>query len=174
MVSRTPKGKRKLIVFLNSPLADLAAQTVNLQIKNIVEEAGFDCIFPQEILPPGPEADPLTVLRLNLEFIRRSDLVLSVLDSPGEGVFFELGVAYALQKTILAFRSRPGSYLGKVIEGLWQSLPEIQKADSLGVLKSRLKLLNQHMSGPRRMSVPLRTRESSQWNPLGSAAGIDR
>jgi len=73
--------------------------------------------------------------------VEQCDLVLSVLDEPGEGVIFELGFAYALGKPIFAFRSNGQSYLGKVVEGLWLELPESQKAKTLDELRSRLKHL---------------------------------
>lgn len=128
-----------LKVFLNSPLSHIAAQTLNRKIKKILEEEGFICIMPQDILPPGRNTDSIEVLRQNFESVKQCDIMLSVLDAPGEGVIFELGVAYALDKPILAFRSDRQSYLGKVVEGMWLSLPESRKAKSLEELRSRLK-----------------------------------
>jgi nucleoside 2-deoxyribosyltransferase len=128
-----------LKVFLNSPLSHIAAQTLNRKIKKILEEEGFICIMPQDILPPGRNTDPIEVFRQNFELVKRCDIVLSVLDAPGEGVIFELGVAHALGKPILAFRSDRQGYLGKVVEGMWLTLPESRKAKSLGELRSKLK-----------------------------------
>lgn len=136
LVEKKPK---KLKVFLNAPLSHLAAQLLNTKIKEILEEEGFTCIFPQGILPPGPNADPREVFRQNVAFVRECDVVLSVLDEPGEGVIFELGVAQALNKPIIAFRSNGFSYLGKVIEGFWLTLPKLQKATTLAELRNRLK-----------------------------------
>ena len=135
----TEKNAMPLKVFLNSPLSHMAAQILNTKIKEILEEEGFICILPQNILPPGPNADPKKVFRRNVELVKKCDIVLSVLDAPGEGVIFELGVAHALNKPIVAFRSNGQSYLGKVIEGLWLTLPESQKATTLEELRNRLK-----------------------------------
>ncbi len=126
-------------VFLNSPLSNLASQLLNIKIRNILEDEGYSCILPQKILPPTLSADPEKVFRQNVEFVKECDIVLSVLDAPGEGVIFELGVAHALGKPIIAFRSNGQSYLGKVIEGLWLVLPESQKATSLNELKNKLR-----------------------------------
>lgn len=128
-----------LKVFLNSPLSHIAAQTLNRKIKKILEEEGFICIMPQDILPPGRNTDSIEVLRQNFELVKKCDIMLSILDAPGEGVIFELGVAYALGKPIFAFRSDRQSYLGKVVEGMWLSLPESRKAKSLDELKSKLR-----------------------------------
>jgi len=129
----------KLKVFLNSPLSHIAAQILNSKIRQIVEEEGFICVLPQDILPPSSNADPKEVFRRNVEFVKECDVVLSVLDAPGEGVIFELGVAHALNKPIVAFRSNGQSYLGKVIEGLWLTLPASHKAMTLDELRNRLK-----------------------------------
>lgn len=130
--------KRKVRVFLNAPLSYIAAQILNTNIKKILEEEGFNCIFPQEILPPGTDVDPVQVFTQNTNFVKKCDVVLSVLDAPGEGVLFELGFAYALRKPIIAFRSNDG-YLGKVIEGLWKELPQNQKATTLEELRCKLR-----------------------------------
>ena len=128
-----------LKVFVNSSLSNIAAQKLNLKIKEILEEEGFICILPQEILPPGPKTDSKQVFRQNFEFVKQCDIVLSVLDAPGEGVIFELGVAHALRKPIVALRSDRQSYLGKVVEGFWLTLPKTRRARSLDELRSKLK-----------------------------------
>lgn len=133
------KNVKPLKVFLNSSLSHIAAQILNRKIKEILEEEGFTCILPQDILPPEPGTDPKEVFRQNVEFIKQCDIVLSVLDAPGEGVIFELGVAYVSGKPIIAFRSDKQSYLGKVIEGFWLTLPKSRKATTLEELRSTLK-----------------------------------
>jgi nucleoside 2-deoxyribosyltransferase len=148
------RNSMRLNVFLNSPLSYIAAQILNTKIREILEEEGFACILPQSILPPGPDADPKEVFRRNVEFVKRCDIVLSVLDAPGEGVIFELGVAHALKKPIIAFRSNGHSYLGKVIEGLWSTLPESQKATNLDELRNKLKHFHAVGSAPHEESKP--------------------
>lgn len=133
------KGASTLKVFLNSSLSHIAAQSLNLKIKRILKDEGFICVMPQEILPPGPNTDSKEVFVKNFELVKQSDIILSVLDSPGEGVIFELGVAYALGKPIIAFRSDRQDYLGKVVEGMWLTLPESKKAKNLKELRNRLK-----------------------------------
>jgi nucleoside 2-deoxyribosyltransferase len=141
------KNVTPLKVFLNSPLSYVAAQILNMKIKEILEEEGFSCICPQEILPPGANTDPKEIFRQNVKLVKQCDIVLSVLDAPGEGVIFELGVAHALGKPILAFRSNKQSYLGKVIEGLWAELPESRKAETLDELRNKLKHLRADWKG---------------------------
>jgi len=126
-------------VFINSPLSHIGAQILNNEIKKILVREGFDCILPQEILPPGPNAGAREVFEVNLKLLEQCDTVLSVLDAPGEGVIFELGVAAALGKPVVAFRSDKQRYLGKVVEGFWLSLPKSQKAESLEELRCKLR-----------------------------------
>jgi len=133
------KDEKRFKVFLSSPLSQVAAQVLNIRIKEILEEEGFTCILPQDVLPPSPDTDPREVLRHNIRFVKKCDIVLSVLDAPGEGVIFELGVAHALNKPVIAFRSNVQSYLGKVIEGLWLTLPKSRKATNLEELRKKLK-----------------------------------
>jgi nucleoside 2-deoxyribosyltransferase len=133
------KGAPSLKVFLNSPLSHVAAQILNRKIKQILEDEGFICVMPQEILPPGPNTDAKEVFARNFELVKQCDIILSVLDAPGEGVIFELGVAHALGKPIIAFRSDRQGYHGKVVEGMWLTLPKSRKAKSLEELRGRLK-----------------------------------
>jgi nucleoside 2-deoxyribosyltransferase len=130
---------KPLKVFLNSSLSHLASQMFNQKIKELLQEEGFTCILPQDILPPVSSTKPKDVFQQNVELIRQSDLVLSILDAPGEGVIFELGVAYSSNKPIIAFRSDKQGYLGKVIEGFWLLLPKYRKATTLKELRRSLK-----------------------------------
>jgi len=131
---RKSKNK-KYRVFFNAPLSSLAERLFNEELKRVLEEEGFECIMPQEILPPGPNTDPIKILRNNQHLIESSDIVLSVLDKPGEGVIFELGVAFAIGKPIVIFRSDEQDYLGKVVEGIYELMPEDRKAGNLQELK---------------------------------------
>jgi len=118
---------KKYRVFFNAPLSSLAERFFNEQLKCILEEEGFKCIMPQEILPPGPNTAPVKILRNNQHLIESSDIVLSVLDKPGEGVIFELGVAFTLGKSIVIFRSDEQDYLGKIVEGIYNLIPNDRK-----------------------------------------------
>ncbi len=122
---------RKSRVFFNAPLSSLAERLFNDKLKVMLEEEGFKCIMPQEILPPGPNTDPVKILNSNQRLIESSDIVLSILDKPGEGVIFELGVAFALGKLIVIFRSDEQEYLGKIVEGIYQLIPNDRKTGNI-------------------------------------------
>ena len=126
--NRRKSKNKKYRVFFNAPLSSLAERLFNEELKRVLEEEGFECIMPQEILPPGPNTDPIKILRNNQQLMESSDIVLSVLDKPGEGVIFELGVAFAIGKPIVIFRSDEQDYLGKVVEGIYELMPEDRKA----------------------------------------------
>lgn len=130
------KEKEKYRVFFNAPLSSLAERLFNEELKRVLEKEGFECVVPQEILPPGPNTDPIKILRNNQCLIESSDIVLSVLDKPGEGVIFELGIAFALGKPLVIFRSDEQEYLGKVVEGIYNLIPDDRKTGNLKELGS--------------------------------------
>lgn len=131
--------KKKYRVFLNAPLSSLGERLFNERLQKIIVKEGFECILPQEILPPRKNLDAVKTLRNNQHLIESSDIVLSVLDKPGEGVIFELGVAFALGKLIVIFRSDEQDYLGKVVEGIYQITPEDRKTGKLSELGKIIK-----------------------------------
>lgn len=122
-------GTRKVkTVFINAPLSTMAEGRLNDEIDRIVKGIGFRTYLPQANIPPGLDVDPLKVIRANIVAVRKSDLVLTVLDKPGLGVAFELGYSVACKKKVIAFRTDPQDYLGKVVEGFWKDLPKESKA----------------------------------------------
>ncbi len=130
---------KKCRIFLNASLSSQAERLFNRRLKRILTEEGFECLLPQEILQPGKNVDNVQILKNNARFITSCDIVLSVLDKPGEGVIFELGFAIALKKPIIIFRSDEQDYLGKVIEGLYETIPKDRKAANVKELRSVLK-----------------------------------
>lgn len=97
------RKNKKYRIFLNASLSSLDKRLFNERLKRIVTREGCECLLPQEILPPGQNIDDVEILENNKRLIESSDIVLSVLDEPGEGVIFELGVAFALGKPIVIF-----------------------------------------------------------------------
>ena len=137
MKEKLKKSKNdKYRVFFNAPLSSLAERLFNEELKLVLEEEVFECVMPQEILPPGLNIDPVKILINNQHLIESSDVVLSVLDKPGEGVIFELGVAFALGKSIVIFRSDEQDYLGKIVEGIYSLIPSDRKTGDLQELGS--------------------------------------
>ncbi len=136
MNENTNRGrKRKYRVFLNASLSSLGERLFNEKLKRIIVEEGFECALPQEILPPAKNLEAVKTLTNNRHLIESSDVVLSVLDKPGEGVIFELGVAFALGKPIIIFRTDEQDYLGKVVEGVYELTPEDKKTGNLQELR---------------------------------------
>ena len=137
--NRKKRKNRKYRVFLNASLSSPDKRIFNERLKHIVIEEGLECLLPQEILPPGQNIDDVEILKNNKCLIESSDIVLSVLDKPGEGVIFELGVAFALGKPIIIFRSDEQDYLGKIVEGIYKLLPEDRKTGNLQELGTILR-----------------------------------
>ena len=130
---------KKTRVFLNASLSSIAERLFNEEIRRVLTKEGFECILPQEDLPPGRNTNAIKTLRNNKRLIESSDIVLSVLDKPSEGVIFELGVAFALGKHIVIFRSDEQDYLGKIVEGIYQLIPENRKTGNLQELGAIIK-----------------------------------
>ena len=139
-MKRLNRGTRRFkTVFINAPLSTMAEGKLNMEIDRIVKEIGYRTYLPQANIPPGSDVDPLKVLKANIAAVSKSDLVLTVLDKPGLGVAFELGYSVASKKKVIAFRTDPQDYLGKVVEGFWQDLPQASKATSFRELKTILR-----------------------------------
>lgn len=136
--SKQMKDKKRRI-FVNAALSSESDQLFNRRLKRILAEEGFECLLPQEVLRPSRNADSVQILRNNMRLIESCDVVLSVLDKPGEGVIFELGVAFALNKPIIIYRSDQQSYLGKIVEGLCRTIPKDRIAGSLKELRVVIK-----------------------------------
>jgi nucleoside 2-deoxyribosyltransferase len=125
-------------LFVSSPLSTLAEQNLNATLAAIVREVGYDCYLPQEHLPPGGGASPRDIFQHNITAVQASDVVLGVLDKPGSGVIFELAYAFALGKPIIVFRSDKQDYLGKLIEGFWETTAPECRATTLNDLRTIL------------------------------------
>lgn len=125
-------------IFINAGLSSLAEQEFNKKIKKLCLDCGFELYLPQEALPPGKSISAQLIYKANMNAILASDIILSILDKPGIGVAYELGFAKAMDKEIIVFRSDTQDYLGKIIEGFWDSLPRNRKAKSLFELKKIL------------------------------------
>jgi len=131
--------KSKKTVFVNAPLSTLAEGRLNAELRRLVEAMGYLTYLPQGHIPPGSDVSSLEVLNDNISAVRKSDIILTVLDKPGLGVAFELGYATARKKKIVALRTDPQDYLGKIIEGFWENLPLTSRATSLSELRAILR-----------------------------------
>jgi nucleoside 2-deoxyribosyltransferase len=126
-------------IFINAPLSTMAEQELNKKIVDIVKKLEFEFYFPQEVIPPGTNTAAVRIFEANVQAVKNCDIVLSVLDKPGLGVVFEIAYALAMNKTIILFRSDMQNYLGKVMEGLWQSFDSRKKAQTIEELRQILK-----------------------------------
>ena len=125
-------------VFLNAGLSSLAEQEFNKSLVKMLRKYNFEVYSPQEVLPPGIQVSATEIYNANLSAIAGSDIILCVLDKPGLGVIFELAQALAMKKKVIIFRSDIQDYLGKIIEGLWESIDNKYKAQNLQQLNDIL------------------------------------
>ncbi|SRR6266852_6659345 len=136
------QGHRRLQFFINASLSSLAERRLNAELADLVERAGHSVYLPQREIPVGTSVSSAEILQANTTSMLASDIVLAVLDKPGLGVAFELGVAYVVNKPIVLFRTDTQDYLGKALEGLWQSHRHELKASTVEELRLVLSRLS--------------------------------
>ena len=64
-------------------------------IKSACGESGFSCVRSDEPTQPG------NILRQILQLILHSELIVAVLDGKNPNVFYEIGIAHSLGKTVI-------------------------------------------------------------------------
>jgi nucleoside 2-deoxyribosyltransferase len=122
--------------FIATKVDTEAAQARSADILKALEAARY-AVF----LPKKRPATAIEILESNEREVDAADLVVCVFDGAGAGVGMELGRADALKKDIVGFRtpeSAADEYLGKMLEGFWQRLPEDRKAQDLARLEQVL------------------------------------
>lgn len=134
----TRADRARPLVFLNASLSGLGNRLLNDQVLSVLRGYDVDVYAPQVELPLDAGLSPIQILTANTDAIKRCDVVISILDKPGLGVAYELGVAMTLERPILAFRSATGESLGKILDGLWDRLRPDVRATSLRELSDML------------------------------------
>lgn len=128
----------KKCIFLNAALWPAAHREFNKRLRRIIEDHGFEVYLPQNAFLPSHSPSAEEILKANVRAVENCDIILSVLDCPGLGVAFEIGYAMAKNKKMIAFRTDLRTYLGKIIEGFWDSLDSKSKARTLNELSAAL------------------------------------
>lgn len=132
----SPHSTRGRYAFLNAGLSALGDRLVNDRIIEIIRASSLGVFAPQLELPLGGPLSALEIKERNVQAIRGCALVVSVLDKPGLGVAYEIGVADTLSKPVIAFRTEFQPYVGKILEGVWESLPQNRRATSFDELQT--------------------------------------
>jgi nucleoside 2-deoxyribosyltransferase len=109
-------------VYIAAPLFSSSEQKFNLELKFFIEEKGFDTYLPQ--LDGGILSDMLvagvdlhlaksTLFDRDLQAIKESEIVLFLLDGrvPDEGGCVEVGIAYALGKICIGFKTDARTFI---------------------------------------------------------------
>jgi nucleoside 2-deoxyribosyltransferase len=108
----------KMRIYVAGPLFSDAELQFNEQVNDYLERWGYSTFLPQrdgkklaELLLAGEsKGDAMNaIFSLDVEEIRRSDILLIILDGrvPDEGACVELGIAYALKKTCIGLKTGP-------------------------------------------------------------------
>ncbi|WP_440950633.1 nucleoside 2-deoxyribosyltransferase [Methanosphaerula subterraneus] len=108
----------KMRIYVAGPLFSDAELHYNEQVNEYLERRGYATFLPQrdgkklvELLQAGESKEDAmkTIFSLDVEEIRRSDILLIILDGrvPDEGACVELGIAYALNKTCIGLKTGP-------------------------------------------------------------------
>ena len=106
----------KTVVYIGAPLFNEMERKRNRKVKEFLENLGFDVYFPQEkagvsydLVQKGFDKGQVRrkTFDSDIEGIRQCDIFLCLLDGrvPDEGTCVELGIAYALGKECIAYKT---------------------------------------------------------------------
>jgi nucleoside 2-deoxyribosyltransferase len=133
------------VVFRNKPKVYIASKLkhksqtgLNSQIASLCKDR-FEVFSPQEeVLPNESSLSPKKILYLNLGAIDDCDVFILVFDRCDSGAAMEYMRAKMLGKTIIGYRtvkSIKKEDIGKMMEGVWETLPDNMRVSSLDELK---------------------------------------
>jgi hypothetical protein len=118
-------------VFLGAGLRQPGCVPRNLEIIRVIRSAGLSVFAPQEQMPLSAGVTPVEIVDRNRIGVRGSALFLLIAEGAGAGVYYELGLADALGKAVVAFGPPPLPEVGAVPMGRWLLIPATNRADSL-------------------------------------------
>jgi len=105
-----------MLVYIAAPLFNKMEKGFNQYVDELIVAQGFKTFLPQrdggsisELIKQGGEPNELSdyIFNLDVEAVRNCDILLFLLDGrvPDEGACFELGMAYALGKECIGFKT---------------------------------------------------------------------
>ncbi|WP_171090276.1 nucleoside 2-deoxyribosyltransferase [Usitatibacter rugosus] len=115
----------------------------NAEIAVIVRAAGMSLFSPQEQLPLDAKVTPVEIVEHNRNGLLACSIVIFVPEGAGAGVYFEVGMAEALGRIVVAFGPPPAPTEGAVPLGHWLRIPPAMRADSLDELGRILRRVRQ-------------------------------
>jgi len=103
---------KKVKVFVSSSLKN---RELNAEIAKLLEDRGFKVYLPQR---DTPQCDNVGVIfNANTNAIKEADIIIAVLINHGRDLGFEIGLAYALSKPIIALVNSEVYKKDKMIAG---------------------------------------------------------
>jgi len=103
--------KNPILIYIAGPLFSVAEREFNRRVADALKERVNNCtvVLPQEYAATvaGTSGFLQKVFNYSLEHIRKSDVVVAILDGPDAdaGTCVEIGYAYAHKKPIIGIRS---------------------------------------------------------------------
>lgn len=125
-------------VFLAAGLRQPGCLSRNRDVIRTIRSAGLSVFAPQEQLPLDSPVTPSEIVERNRTGVIKSTLLLLIPEGAGAGVYYEVGLAEALGKSIIAFGLPPSAEQGAVPLGQWLSLSKDHRIDSLTQLRDLL------------------------------------
>jgi len=128
-------------LFLAAGLRQPGCMDRNERIVEVAERLGMSVYSPGRDTIREQTLAPVDILLQNRQAIEKADILLFVPDDAGAGVYYELGLADALGKTIVGFSlARVGDW-GKIVEGRWALIEPERQATNFEELDLALRAL---------------------------------
>lgn len=92
-------------IYLAGPLFTIAERTFNVQLKNLLVEAGHEVWLPQEREPR--DKSPTEIFKMDVEGLDWAEIIIANMDGPDpdSGTSWECGYAYGRGKPIVTYRT---------------------------------------------------------------------
>jgi nucleoside 2-deoxyribosyltransferase len=126
-------------IFVAASVRQPGCHERNEAVSKAARRVGLSAFLPQEQFPLQTSHTAVEILLGNDAALRRSRAVIFIPDDAGEGVYFEIGIAFALGKHIIGYSELDNTHhLGKIPQAIWELIPAVRKAHGLAELENLL------------------------------------
>ncbi|MEL6560489.1 MAG: nucleoside 2-deoxyribosyltransferase [Bacteroidota bacterium] len=130
-------------IYIATSLKQSNSTVRNTVVTKVIERLSLEFYLPKI----DNSATDLEIFSRNIKALELSRNVIFIPDQAGDGVFFEVGMAHALNKPIYGYSQLNEISQGRMAKGLWDFIPDDMKS------KSEIELYNKLKNSIRRNNV---------------------